>query len=68
MPNRRQLKAHKIAALAAECFEKVKLIIPLRALKLAGAKVDAVSLRHGRIRGVNLRGVRPARGGYVPLF
>jgi protease I len=35
-------------------FEKVELVIPLRALKLAGAKVDVVSLRHGRIRGVNL--------------
>ena len=54
MLNRRQLKSHKIAALAADGFEKVELIVPLRALKLAGAKVDVVSLRHGRIRGVNL--------------
>ena len=54
MLNRRQLKGRKIAALAADGFEKVELVIPLRALKLAGAKVDVVSLRHGRIRGVNL--------------
>jgi protease I len=54
MPTRRQLKGRKIAALAADGFEKVELLIPLRALKLAGAKVDVVSLRHGRIRGVNL--------------
>jgi protease I len=54
MPNRRQLRGRKIAALAADGFEKVELIIPLRALMLAGAKVDVVSLRHGRIRGVNL--------------
>jgi protease I len=54
MPNRRRLKGRKIAALAADGFEKVELVIPLRALKLAGAKVDVVSLRHGRIRGVNL--------------
>ncbi len=54
MPTRRQLKGRKIAALAADGFEKVELIIPLRALRLAGAKVDVVSLRHGRIRGVNL--------------
>jgi protease I len=54
MPTRRQLKGRKVAALAADGFEKVELVIPLRALKLAGAKVDVVSLRHGRIRGVNL--------------
>ena len=50
----RRLKGRTIAALAADGFEKVELIIPLRALKTAGAKVDVVSLRRGRIRGVNL--------------
>jgi protease I len=54
MPTRRPLKGRKIVALAADGFEKVELVIPLRALKRAGAKVDVVSLRHGRIRGVNL--------------
>ena len=54
MPTRRPLKDRRIAALAADGFEKVELIIPLRALKRAGAEVDVVSLRHGRIRGVNL--------------
>ena len=54
MPTRRPLHGRKIAALAADGFEKVELVIPLRALKRAGAKVDVVSLRHGRIRGVNL--------------
>src|ERR687883_1816167 len=54
MPNRRRLRGRTIAALAADGFEKVELVIPLRALKRAGAKVDVVSLRHGRIRGVNL--------------
>ncbi|WP_448618554.1 type 1 glutamine amidotransferase domain-containing protein [Geodermatophilus sp. URMC 65] len=54
MPTRRPLKGRTIAALAADGFEKVELVIPLRALKRAGAKVDVVSLRHGRIRGVNL--------------
>jgi protease I len=53
MPARR-LKGRRIAALAADGFEKVELIVPLRALKAAGAKVDVVSLRRGRIRGVNL--------------
>jgi protease I len=51
---RRRLKGRRIAVLAADGFEKVELILPLRALKAAGAKVDIVSLRHGRIRGVNL--------------
>jgi protease I len=54
MPTRRPLKGRTIAALAADGFEKVELVIPLRALKRAGAKVDVVSLRHGRIRGLNL--------------
>lgn len=44
----------QIAALAADGFEKVELTVPMRALQLAGAKVDVISLRHGRIRGVNL--------------
>jgi len=54
MPTRRRLTGRRIAALAADGFEKVELIVPLRALKTAGAKVDVVSLRRGRIRGVNL--------------
>ena len=54
MSQERRLSGRKIAALAADGFEKVELVIPLRALQLAGAKVDVVSLRRGRIRGVNL--------------
>jgi protease I len=54
MPHTRRLAGRKIAALAADGFEKVELVIPLRALQLSGAKVDVVSLRSGRIRGVNL--------------
>ena len=54
MPTRRPLEGRRIAALAADGFEEVELVIPLRALRRAGAKVDVVSLRHGRIRGVNL--------------
>ena len=48
------LKGRRIAILAADGFEKVELTIPVNALRLAGASVDFVSLRHGRIRGVNL--------------
>src|SRR3954449_1539625 len=54
MPNRRRLQGRRIAALAADGFEKVELTIPMRALQLAGAKVDVVSLRLGRIRGGKL--------------
>jgi protease I len=54
MSNFRRLQGRRIAALAADGFEKVELTIPMRALQLAGAKVDVISLRHGRIRGVNL--------------
>jgi protease I len=49
-----RLKGRRIAVLAADGFEKVELSIPLRAMQLAGAKVEIISLRHGRIRGVNL--------------
>jgi protease I len=50
----RTLKGRRVAVLAADGFEKVELTIPVAALKAAGAKVDIVSLRPGRIRGVNL--------------
>src|SRR3954468_16956804 len=54
MSNMRRLAGLRIAVLAADGFEKVELTVPMRALQLAGAKVDVISLRHGRIRGVNL--------------
>src|SRR3954453_6993960 len=54
MSNMRRLAGRRIAVLAADGFEKVELTVPMRALQLAGAKVDVISLRHGRIRGVNL--------------
>jgi protease I len=49
-----QLKGRRIAVLAADGFEKVELTIPVTALRAAGATVDIISLRPGRIRGVNL--------------
>ena len=54
MSSRRTLKGRRIAVLAADGFEKVELTVPLRALRAAGAKVEVVSLRRGRIRGLNL--------------
>src|SRR5205085_3616070 len=49
-----QLEGRRIAVLAADGFEKVELVAPVTALRASGADVDVVSLRHGRIRGVNL--------------
>jgi protease I len=49
-----RLKGRRIAVLAADGFEKAELSIPLRMMQVAGADVDIVSLRRGRIRGVNL--------------
>lgn len=48
------LRGRRVAVLAADGFEKVELTIPVAALRAAGATVDIVSLRSGRIRGVNL--------------
>lgn len=53
------LKGRRIAVLAADGFEKVELTIPVNAMRLIGARVDIVSLRRGRIRGLNLH--EPAR-------
>jgi protease I len=54
MFGRRKLKGRRIAVLAADGFEMVELAVPVAALRLAGAEVDIISLRRGRIRGVNL--------------
>jgi protease I len=50
----RKLKGSRIAALVADGFEKVELVVPMKALQAAGATVDVISLRRGHIRGVNL--------------
>lgn len=54
MSHSRRLSGRKVAVLAADGFEKFELVIPMRALQVSGAKVEIVSLREGRIRGVNL--------------
>ncbi len=51
---KRVLKGKRIRALAAEGFERVELTIPMKTLKLAGAKADVISLREGSVRGVKL--------------
>jgi protease I len=54
-----ELRQRRVAVLAADGFEMVELVVPLLALRKARAQVDVISLRHGRIRGVNLH--EPAR-------
>lgn len=49
-----RLDGKRVAVLAADGFEKVELSVPVAALHAAGADVEIVSLRPGRIRGVNL--------------
>lgn len=50
----KRLEGRRIAVLVADGFEKVEVTVPRRAMQVAGAAVDVISLRHGRIRGVNL--------------
>src|SRR5690242_14669707 len=54
MLGERTLQDRRVAVLAADGFEKVELSVPVAALRTAGAEVEIVSLRRGRIRGVNL--------------
>ena len=49
-----ELHGRRIAVLVADGFEKIEFTIPVAALRIAGATVDVISLRRGRIRGVNL--------------
>ena len=51
---RKSLRGRNIAILAADGYEKSELMVPYKALRAAGARVDIVSLRKGRIRGVHL--------------
>lgn len=59
MERKRSLQGRRVAVLAVDGFEMVELVIPMAALRAAGAQVDVISLRRGRIRGVNLH--EPAR-------
>jgi protease I len=54
MLTRQDLHGRRVAVLAADGFEKVELAVPVTAMRAAGAEIDIVSLRPGRIRGVNL--------------
>jgi protease I len=50
---RKRLKGLRVAVLAADGFEQVEATIPMSALRRVGADVRVISLRPGRIRGMN---------------
>lgn len=54
MPKAQPLKNQRIAVLATDGFEQIELVVPIKAYRAAGATVEIVSLRRGRIRGMNL--------------
>lgn len=54
MFEKRTLQGRRIAVIAADGFEKIELTVPVAALKARGAEVDIISLKPGRIRGVNV--------------
>lgn len=54
MTYRKKLAGKRILALVADGFEQIELTAPRKALVAEGAAVDVVSLRPGKIRGMNL--------------
>lgn len=50
----RALTGKRIAVLAAEGFEQVELTVPVKALRAEGAQVEIVSLRAGKIHGMQM--------------
>lgn len=50
----KRLDGMKVAVLAADGFEQVELTRPAKALEGEGALVDVISLKPGKIRGMNL--------------
>lgn len=61
----RNLSGRRVAVLVADGFEMVEYSVPVNALRLAGADITVISLRRGRIRGVNLH--EPARRVHADL-
>ena len=47
------LEGMRVAVLAADGFEQVELTVPVKRLRHLGAQVEILSLRPGRIRGMN---------------
>jgi protease I len=51
--SQKRLEGVRVAVLAADGFEQVEVTVPVRALRREGADVRVISLRPGRIRGMN---------------
>jgi len=51
--SKKRLQGVRVAVLAADGFEQVEVTVPVRALRREGADVRIISLRPGRIRGMN---------------
>jgi protease I len=49
----KRLEGVRVAVLVADGFEQVEVTVPMRALRKEGADVRIISLRPGRIRGMN---------------
>src|SRR4051812_1310425 len=49
----KRLEGLRVAVLAVDGFEQVEVTVPMRALRRHGADVRIISLRPGRIRGMN---------------
>ena len=64
----RQLEGVQVAVLAADGFEQVEVTVPVKALRKAGADVRIISLRPGRIRGVNFLWRGRNRAIYAGVF
>ncbi|MEN9933882.1 MAG: hypothetical protein RLZZ387_461 [Chloroflexota bacterium] len=50
----KKLEGLKVAALAADGFEQVELMAPMKELRKQGATVEVISLRPGKILGMNM--------------
>jgi protease I len=51
--NEKPLRGVTVAVLVADGFEQIEVMHPIRTLKRAGAKIRVLSLRPGRLRGMN---------------
>lgn len=51
--NEKPLRGVTVAVLVADGFEQIEVTRPIRTLKRAGAKIRILSLRRGRLRGMN---------------
>jgi protease I len=51
---KKQLQGRRIAVLATDGFEQVEVTVPLRALRAEGAEAEIISLRDGKIVGMNV--------------